>query len=286
MERRSSAILAVPPAPCIVQRREPWCSSCRRSLASTSLPRAREAPSLAPSICSSRATLPEQLSPPAEPPELAAHICCPPTRLRRLRKATRKTRGPPNRHHHSRLDCLHDHHRPQIAHSSSLLRHPDVRGGWRSGRATMASSSFRDSMNSLGWSRREEPANTTQPSGFYGTLQKLNPFNEGNVRLPTHEAEAPGAPLPARSRREEEEGWFARKSSLPYHLHPAALQRATSWCQRGSSHHPQQKRGVHVTATGLLEAAQPACSGRRPYVNAMQNTASYMRPCAACRRSR
>ncbi|KXL42845.1 hypothetical protein M433DRAFT_71035 [Acidomyces richmondensis BFW] len=75
----------------------------------------------------------------------------------------------------------------------------------------MASSSFRDSINSLGWSRREQPAaNTAKPNPIIGTLQKLNPFsNEGYVRLPTHESEAPGAPLPARTRREEEEGWFA-----------------------------------------------------------------------------
>ena len=32
------------------------------------------------------------------------------------------------------------------------------------------------------------------------------------MQLPTHEGEGPGAPLPARTRREEEEGWFARKS--------------------------------------------------------------------------
>ncbi|CAD0057036.1 unnamed protein product, partial [Aureobasidium pullulans] len=31
----------------------------------------------------------------------------------------------------------------------------------------------------------------------------------GYVRLPLYENEAPGAPLPARTRREEEEGWFA-----------------------------------------------------------------------------
>jgi len=36
----------------------------------------------------------------------------------------------------------------------------------------------------------------------------LNPFGgQGYVQLPTHEA--PGAPLPAPTRREEEEGWFA-----------------------------------------------------------------------------
>ncbi|RMZ35461.1 hypothetical protein D0859_00422 [Hortaea werneckii] len=74
----------------------------------------------------------------------------------------------------------------------------------------MASSSFRDSMNSLGWSRREQPANTNKQNPLLGSLQRYNPFGgEGNVQLPTTEGEAPGAPLPARSRREEEEGWFA-----------------------------------------------------------------------------
>ncbi|KAK6395450.1 hypothetical protein LTR65_000921 [Meristemomyces frigidus] len=65
-------------------------------------------------------------------------------------------------------------------------------------------------MNSLGWSRREQPANTSKQNPILGTLQKLNPFgSEGYVRLPTQEGEGPGAPLPARTRREEEEGWFA-----------------------------------------------------------------------------
>jgi hypothetical protein len=75
----------------------------------------------------------------------------------------------------------------------------------------MASASFRDSMNSLGWSRREpEPVNTSSPS-LLGRLQNLNPFGEGGyVRLPITETN-PGAPLPAPTRREEEEGWFARK---------------------------------------------------------------------------
>jgi hypothetical protein len=79
-------------------------------------------------------------------------------------------------------------------------------------------------MNSLGWSRREQPAaSTSKPSGVYGTLQKLNPFNsEGYVRLPVHEnEEGPGAPLPARSRREEEEGWFASKSYAFLSMRPA-----------------------------------------------------------------
>lgn len=80
----------------------------------------------------------------------------------------------------------------------------------------MASASFRDSMNSLGWSRREpEPVNTSSPS-LLGRLQNLNPFGDGGyVRLPITETN-PGAPLPAPTRREEEEGWFARKSPFCY----------------------------------------------------------------------
>ncbi|KAF2276129.1 SFT2-domain-containing protein [Westerdykella ornata] len=73
----------------------------------------------------------------------------------------------------------------------------------------MASASLRDSLNSLGWSRRDAdvPVNTSSPS-LIGRLQNLNPFGSGGyVRLPT--TENPGAPLPAPTRREEEEGWFA-----------------------------------------------------------------------------
>ncbi|KEY67471.1 hypothetical protein S7711_02391 [Stachybotrys chartarum IBT 7711] len=73
----------------------------------------------------------------------------------------------------------------------------------------MASSTFRDSIGSLGWGRREEEAiNTSQQSGFLSSIQNLNPFQGGRgyVSLPT--TESAGAPLPAPSRREEEEGWF------------------------------------------------------------------------------
>ena len=76
----------------------------------------------------------------------------------------------------------------------------------------MTSTSFRDSMNSLGWSRRDQdlPANTNSSTPILSRLQSLNPFSQGGyVQLPTHEA--PGAPLPAPTRREEEEGWFACK---------------------------------------------------------------------------
>ncbi|KAK4158187.1 hypothetical protein C8A00DRAFT_39568 [Chaetomidium leptoderma] len=74
----------------------------------------------------------------------------------------------------------------------------------------MASTSFRDSLNSLGWSRRDAdlPVNTAPQGGFMSSLQSLNPFGDrGYVQLPT--SEGPGAPLPAPSRREEEESWFA-----------------------------------------------------------------------------
>lgn len=78
----------------------------------------------------------------------------------------------------------------------------------------MASNSFRDSINSLGWSRRNEeaPINTAQQSGLLSSIKSLNPFQDrGYVRLPT--TESAGAPLPAPSRREEEEGWFVREST-------------------------------------------------------------------------
>ncbi|SZE99369.1 unnamed protein product [Blumeria hordei] len=72
----------------------------------------------------------------------------------------------------------------------------------------MATPSFRDSMNSLGWSRRDDlPANTAQRAGFLPTITSLNPFrNNDYVQLPT--TEGTGAFLPARTRREEEEAWF------------------------------------------------------------------------------
>ncbi|KAJ5370309.1 uncharacterized protein N7496_006401 [Penicillium cataractarum] len=78
----------------------------------------------------------------------------------------------------------------------------------------MANNSFRDSVNSLGWSRRDPdfPVRTNNSSAetpFLSRLQSLNPFGQGGyVQLPTHN-EAPGAPLPAPTRREEEEGFFA-----------------------------------------------------------------------------
>lgn len=65
-------------------------------------------------------------------------------------------------------------------------------------------------MNSLGWSRRDPdvPVNTSSTTPILSRIQNLNPFSSGGyVRLPT--TEGPGAPLPAPTRREEEESWFA-----------------------------------------------------------------------------
>jgi hypothetical protein len=83
----------------------------------------------------------------------------------------------------------------------------------------MASSSFRNSMNSLGWSRREAdlPASTNTTTPILSKLSSLNPFGRDSyVQLPSHEP--PGAPLPAPSRREEDEGWFACECPLLPHI--------------------------------------------------------------------
>jgi len=78
----------------------------------------------------------------------------------------------------------------------------------------MASTSFRESINSLGWSRRDQdlPANTSQTSGLMSSLRGMNPFGSsgGYLQLPT--TESAGAPLPQPSRQAEEEGWFACES--------------------------------------------------------------------------
>lgn len=84
----------------------------------------------------------------------------------------------------------------------------------------MASTTFRDSVNSLGWSRRDGDvtASTNVSTPFLSRLQSYNPFGQGDgyLQLPTHEN--PGAPLPAPSRREEEDAFFARKSLEPMTL--------------------------------------------------------------------
>lgn len=75
----------------------------------------------------------------------------------------------------------------------------------------MTSNSFRSSMNSLGWSRREEDpsAATDSTTPILSKISSFNPFRQTSyVQLPVQEPST--APLPAPSRREEEEGWFAR----------------------------------------------------------------------------
>lgn len=84
----------------------------------------------------------------------------------------------------------------------------------------MANNTFRDSVNSLGWSRRDPDfpvrTNASADTSVFSRLQSYNPFGQGGyVQLPTHN-EGPGAPLPAATRREEEEGFFARRFSVPY----------------------------------------------------------------------
>ncbi|OJI97580.1 hypothetical protein ASPVEDRAFT_120083 [Aspergillus versicolor CBS 583.65] len=75
----------------------------------------------------------------------------------------------------------------------------------------MASTTFRDSVNSLGWSRRDGDvtASTNSSTPFLSRLQSYNPFGQGDgyLQLPTHEN--PGAPLPAPNRREEEDAFLA-----------------------------------------------------------------------------
>lgn len=62
------------------------------------------------------------------------------------------------------------------------------------------------------------PANTSPSNPLLSKISSLNPFGrQGFVQLPTNEA--PGAPLPAPSRREEEEGWFARESPWRMTVH-------------------------------------------------------------------
>ena len=78
----------------------------------------------------------------------------------------------------------------------------------------MAADAFRSQMNSLGWSRREEPAvNTSASSPFLSRIQSMNPFASarGYVRLPTSYSDPPPQ-LPARTRQEEDEAFFARES--------------------------------------------------------------------------
>ena len=68
-------------------------------------------------------------------------------------------------------------------------------------------SAFRNSLNSIGWSRRSaDPDLTTAQPSF---LQRLNPFSrQGYIRLPTSTQDLP-AQLPAQTPQQENAAWFA-----------------------------------------------------------------------------
>lgn len=129
----------------------------------------------------------------------------------------------------------------------------------------MASSSFRDSINSLGWARRDTdlPVHTSRQTGLFSSLQSLNPFGDrGYVQLPT--TEGPGAPLPAPSRREEEEGWFACRSTQVFLFRIGGQQiGATRWlCISNTLYNPRYpcvEAYVHppLCAHVLARGAQP-----------------------------
>ena len=69
-------------------------------------------------------------------------------------------------------------------------------------------SAFRNSLNSIGWTRRtaDPDLTTAQPS----LLQRINPFSggAGYIRLPTSQQDLP-AQLPAQSAQQENAAWFA-----------------------------------------------------------------------------
>lgn len=145
----------------------------------------------------------------------------------------------------------------------------------------MASSSFRDSMNSLGWSRREEPpVNTSQQRGLLSSIKSLNPFGDGYVQLPT--TEGSGAPLPAPSRREEEEGFFACESTFgtisqhifhptsSFHIRPKLVSRhrlghkspTVTSCGAGDHLVPASYHFCFTSIWSCSTLAQPPCFPR------------------------
>lgn len=127
----------------------------------------------------------------------------------------------------------------------------------------MASASFHDSLNSLGWSRRGEtpaPAQSNTSTPFFSKLQSWNPLGGGRggyVQLSPENA-ASSAPLPAPTRREEEEAWFAREycplthcPSLPFSSH-LLLSHSHSY-----SHSPTPF--LHLVSTHFPQRDNPSC---------------------------
>lgn len=121
----------------------------------------------------------------------------------------------------------------------------------------MASSSFRDSIGSLGWSRRQdEPISTAPETGFLASVRNLNPFQDRSyVRLPTSES-GPGAPLPAPSRREEEEGWFVRKCHILYTRIPISANISVPLATIPLAQSSLQDEAVRCSRSGHLAAEQ------------------------------
>lgn len=79
------------------------------------------------------------------------------------------------------------------------------------------------------------PANTNASNPLLSKISSLNPFGQrGYVQLPTHES--PGAPLPAPTRREEEEGWFACKLSDTASTHEQKADRWTTDSEQMGPH--------------------------------------------------
>lgn len=127
----------------------------------------------------------------------------------------------------------------------------------------MASASFHDSLNSLGWSRRGETPASTQSSTsapFFSKIQSWNPLGSGRggyVQLSPDNA-ASSAPLPAPTRREEEEAWFARECcplthcpSVPFSSH------LLSSHSHPYSHSPTPF--LHLVCTRFSQRDYPSC---------------------------
>jgi hypothetical protein len=72
-------------------------------------------------------------------------------------------------------------------------------------------STFRNSLNNLGWSRRQPASDPDLSTAAPSFFQRINPFTgseRGYVRLPTSQQDLP-AQLPAATPAQENAAWFA-----------------------------------------------------------------------------
>jgi Got1/Sft2-like family len=72
-------------------------------------------------------------------------------------------------------------------------------------------STFRNSLNNLGWSRRQPASDSDLSTAAPSFLQRINPFagaGRGYIRLPTSQQDLP-AQLPAATPAQENAAWFA-----------------------------------------------------------------------------